>query len=990
MTTRAKPLVSSALLARGFGGRGSDFEIYTAAAVADETTELPIVRMVGSSTVKDLQGDIMTLTALQDMANGNPDLVIFLNHEYSVPDDIFGSLHGKPEIRMQGGIADLHLAAVADLSRDEPGRYPHSKAYDTYTQIKKGKIRLGSSVGCQVTQYQFLDPDDFFSGILIEHVIWVEHSIVGVPASQRAWVEQAVKGLFERSLIEGDADEARKLAPAMKSLWDGPYDTILREVESEGLRRDLARTRARGTGPQRILFDFTQNSFVLAGPKNVRKSLALEEVDALLEQAVPGVERTEEEVETKAASGKTSWPLMDIETEWTGSKAEKQIFDYAKNDDGEIQASKAKSCFLWYDPDNGDKQAGYKMPYTYIDSGSPKIVPLGVRACANVLSGGRGGGDFGGDEGAMKAKVKTLYGRINSQFKPDPLWVVPWEKDEKDMEPDTQKDIADSESDAALNRQDLGEVTVKADGSHEPFTGTHTHAHKAYGSQGGDDMHTHAHSHDGDAQHGHNHAEKHLHPQTQEVDVRLILDGEEIAKHLFLPVQKAGVETDEDGNHEPFTGKHSHKHKAFGSDDAGDDGMHAHSHSHDGDSAHKHSHSEEKSARLVTIQDGENATIRLHVTGDSSNMTLGVASDAGTTTITVMSNIPTPEQAALLGVYNSIGKQLGFPEHTLTTKCDLVPTQGDAGIVRSTLSALDDCSDAMMEIAQRADGYVDALMAMMGVPDTNNDDGSSAQPLPVLYSKQPTLIKEGREISARNKAHLQTIHDCVAAMHPEACKGVSGDGTSHQDGSTTVEDAQEEARHMGQGDSYTNLSSHVAETTKAVLLKAFEGLEAKSLVEASVQKAVDTAMHDAQGSIDLLQREQSALMQQIGRLTNMPLGRPTNLQRSVTPVSPHALDNVATYDDLLSVSELAAPKQTLAQALAQTSIIEVPITRNGSEIRTKCRRWPVGVGGAVGEGVRPPLTSAQKTLMHYFDWETYHSASGIVDVPLVDDPAERL
>jgi HK97 family phage major capsid protein/HK97 family phage prohead protease len=41
---------------------------------------------------------------------------------------------------------------------------------------------------------------------------------------------------------------------------------------------------------------------------------------------------------------------------------------------------------------------------------------------------------------------------------------------------------------------------------HEPVTGTHSHAHPAYGSQGGDAMHSHEHSHDGDAAHSHSHA----------------------------------------------------------------------------------------------------------------------------------------------------------------------------------------------------------------------------------------------------------------------------------------------------------------------------------------------------------------------------------------------------------------------------------------------------------------------------------------------------
>jgi ATP-dependent protease ClpP protease subunit len=42
---------------------------------------------------------------------------------------------------------------------------------------------------------------------------------------------------------------------------------------------------------------------------------------------------------------------------------------------------------------------------------------------------------------------------------------------------------------------------------HDPMKGTHSHAHPAYGSQGGDALHSHEHQHDGDANHSHSHAE---------------------------------------------------------------------------------------------------------------------------------------------------------------------------------------------------------------------------------------------------------------------------------------------------------------------------------------------------------------------------------------------------------------------------------------------------------------------------------------------------
>lgn len=50
-------------------------------------------------------------------------------------------------------------------------------------------------------------------------------------------------------------------------------------------------------------------------------------------------------------------------------------------------------------------------------------------------------------------------------------------------------------------------VLVRADGSHDPMTGSHAHDHSAYGSQGGDAGHNHNHSHDGDANHNHSHGE---------------------------------------------------------------------------------------------------------------------------------------------------------------------------------------------------------------------------------------------------------------------------------------------------------------------------------------------------------------------------------------------------------------------------------------------------------------------------------------------------
>lgn len=51
-------------------------------------------------------------------------------------------------------------------------------------------------------------------------------------------------------------------------------------------------------------------------------------------------------------------------------------------------------------------------------------------------------------------------------------------------------------------------VVIRADGNHDSMTGKHSHAHKAFGSQGDDDTHEHQHSHNNDADHDHTHEER--------------------------------------------------------------------------------------------------------------------------------------------------------------------------------------------------------------------------------------------------------------------------------------------------------------------------------------------------------------------------------------------------------------------------------------------------------------------------------------------------
>lgn len=57
----------------------------------------------------------------------------------------------------------------------------------------------------------------------------------------------------------------------------------------------------------------------------------------------------------------------------------------------------------------------------------------------------------------------------------------------------------------ALPTETLSRQAAEQRASHGPYSGTHSHAHPAFGSQGGDASHEHEHSHDDDADHDHMH-----------------------------------------------------------------------------------------------------------------------------------------------------------------------------------------------------------------------------------------------------------------------------------------------------------------------------------------------------------------------------------------------------------------------------------------------------------------------------------------------------
>lgn len=146
---------------------------------------------VASSTTRDLHGDTMEQSALEDMERAaNNNLTIFLNHSYDVPEDVAGSVE-RASMRLRG--ADHVGNPNYDLDFDILVNDANPRAVKAFEAIERG-TKLGLSIGALV-------PDggavrDKKSGTyLIQHVDLLETSLVGIPANPRSWVEYAAKSL---------------------------------------------------------------------------------------------------------------------------------------------------------------------------------------------------------------------------------------------------------------------------------------------------------------------------------------------------------------------------------------------------------------------------------------------------------------------------------------------------------------------------------------------------------------------------------------------------------------------------------------------------------------------------------------------------------------------------------------------------------------------------------------------------------------------------
>jgi phage head maturation protease len=154
-------------------------------------------RTIASSTVKDLHGDTIHRPAQERMQRDAHGMLLFLNHEYRVPQDVMGSVDDAQ--LSETGLLDAGGSPIVDLVLDGIVNETNPLAVQTWEAMDAG-FKFGTSIGA------LIPPDGAKQNPQtgawdIYDIQLLEASIVGVPANPRSWVQYATKSLRNASVL---------------------------------------------------------------------------------------------------------------------------------------------------------------------------------------------------------------------------------------------------------------------------------------------------------------------------------------------------------------------------------------------------------------------------------------------------------------------------------------------------------------------------------------------------------------------------------------------------------------------------------------------------------------------------------------------------------------------------------------------------------------------------------------------------------------------
>lgn len=211
------------------------FKIVTGALKAvDSPDGRRVLHCTASSSITDRHGDEITEECIRDMTKQavEKSMTIFLNHHYIVPEDVIAKTFAAQTLnRVKNDEGDQ----IWDMDLDIEMVTSNVRADKTWDLLKKDMVKLGVSIGAMIEDWEYIDKDaGFWGGLRIKKVDLLEASIVGIPANQRSWVQNAVKAIksFTTS-AETEENEETSDMPDPMTLSTDPIEEPVDEVTPE-------------------------------------------------------------------------------------------------------------------------------------------------------------------------------------------------------------------------------------------------------------------------------------------------------------------------------------------------------------------------------------------------------------------------------------------------------------------------------------------------------------------------------------------------------------------------------------------------------------------------------------------------------------------------------------------------------------------------------------------------------------------------------------
>jgi len=302
---------------------------------------------VASSTIRDHHGDEITEKALRKMAGSAVGMTIFLNHEYRVPQDVFGTVE-RAKVVKSGEVDKRTGQPIYDMRIGVRVAKSNKTAVDTFELIESDAVKLGISVGAMVPEGGATFAKSGGGRYVVDDADLVEASIISLPANSRSWVDHAVKALADIKPGPNGSFSQLLLAKRMELLKqmgeDEPAELVQAELgdvveltsDGEGSSRVVAKA---GT-PEAEAFHaaaITSTELEKAGPEDEEDFVADEPEPEISDEATESVVDPPEDLEkTRVSVWKDSegGEVVEVDTGRSRPKADEDLTPQAIPENG--------------------------------------------------------------------------------------------------------------------------------------------------------------------------------------------------------------------------------------------------------------------------------------------------------------------------------------------------------------------------------------------------------------------------------------------------------------------------------------------------------------------------------------------------------------------------------------------------------------------------------------------------------------------------------